>query len=54
VVRAVAPDLIVHMMGSSSQSVGSGSRSTVGSDSSLDKKAKARERQAAILVRKML
>jgi hypothetical protein len=54
VVREVTPDLIVDMIGPSSQSVGSGSRFTVGSGSSLDKKAKVRERQAAILVRKML
>lgn len=54
VVREVVPDLIVDMMGPSGQEVGSGSRTGVGSDSSLDKKAKARERQAAILVRKLL
>ncbi|KAJ4789311.1 E3 ubiquitin-protein ligase PRT6 [Rhynchospora pubera] len=51
VVREVAPDLIVDVMGPSGQGVVGGSRSGMGSDSSLDKKAKARERQAAILAK---
>ncbi|KAJ4782433.1 E3 ubiquitin-protein ligase UBR3 [Rhynchospora pubera] len=51
VVREVTTDLIVDLMGPSGQGEVGGSKSGMASNSSLDKKAKARERQAAILAK---